>query len=412
MARKNQIPYLSSQLLADGRVVWHWKPSPRLRKLGWKNLALGDDADKAMIQALTRNRELAAWEAGAQRAATAAPQRLRFHQLVDTYKRSPSFTDLKPSSQAEYSSRLRSLEIWAEDGQTIVRDIDRQMVLDLRRTLLTGSKYRAAALLRVLSLLLQFAEDDGLIAANPARHIRIPTAPKRTKRVLVEDLPHLHAAAAALAHHHIDIGLTLGFYTVQRESDLLATTAFRLRALDDISDQARAALAGPDGQVTAIQLQQGKTDAWVGIPLAPAARLDVEAALAEQREGRVASTHLIRYPGQDRGCPAWLFQRHFRAVVRHAVEQARSTGLQELAERLNGLQFRDLRRSGMCWMRDLGVPVPLIAALSGHSIEETQKILDTYMPRDTRAAAEGMAMAVTRQAKRDAAAAGALSDQR
>ena len=49
--------------------------------------------------------------------------------------------------------------------------------------------------------------------------------------------------------------------------------------------------------------------------------------------------------------------------------------------------------------------MPLIASISGHSIEETQKILDTYMPRDTRAAAEGMAIAVARQTARDAEAA-------
>jgi integrase len=73
-----------------------------------------------------------------------------------------------------------------------------------------------------------------------------------------------------------------------------------------------------------------------------------------------------------------------------------------------GLQFRDLRRSGMCWLRELRVPVAMIASISGHSIDETQKILDTYMPRDTRSAAEGMAIAVTRQAARDLADAAEL----
>jgi hypothetical protein len=62
----------------------------------------------------------------------------------------------------------------------------------------------------------------------------------------------------------------------------------------------------------------------------------------------------------------------------------------------------------MCWLRELRVPIPMIASISGHSIKETTDILDTYMPRDTRSAAEGMAIAVTRQAARDAADAAEL----
>ncbi len=46
-----------------------------------------------------------------------------------------------------------------------------------------------------------------------------------------------------------------------------------------------------------------------------------------------------------------------------------------------GLQRRDLRRTGMLELALCGVPEAQIASLSGHSIEQTRRILDTYLPR-------------------------------
>jgi hypothetical protein len=45
------------------------------------------------------------------------------------------------------------------------------------------------------------------------------------------------------------------------------------------------------------------------------------------------------------------------------------------------LLHRDLRRTGMLELALCGVPEAQIASLSGHSIEQTRRILDTYLPR-------------------------------
>jgi integrase len=45
-------------------------------------------------------------------------------------------------------------------------------------------------------------------------------------------------------------------------------------------------------------------------------------------------------------------------------------------------QARDLRRTAMIRMAEAGATLPQIASVSGHSIESTQKILDTYLPRN------------------------------
>ena len=58
-------------------------------------------------------------------------------------------------------------------------------------------------------------------------------------------------------------------------------------------------------------------------------------------------------------------------------------------------QARDLRRTAMVRMAEAGATVPQIASVSRHSIEATQRILATHLPRN-RDLAE---MAITRLAE-------------
>lgn len=405
MPKKNQIPGLCSKPLADGRTAWHWKPSARLRRLGWQNLALGTDFARATAQAIARNAEIEAWarrSGSSDPAATARPHRLTFGEAADLYLASAAFTDRKPKTQAEYKSWLRALVMWAEDGRTPLRHIDRAMVLTLRNTLVRdGRRHRTAAILRVLALFLKWCENEQHIALNPATKIDIPEPPRRRHRITVDQLAPLLAAARGLGFGHVELAVVLGFTTMQREGDLLATTAFRFRAIDDLSADARRALAGPDGRVLALWLEQGKTGAHVAVPLIPRARQQVEAAIEAARGRGSNDSRLIQKNG--RACHEKTLQRDFRAVANAAADAAAKAGDADLEAAMRGLQFRDLRRSGMCWLRENLVPVAMIASVSGHSIDKTSKILDTYMPRDTRSAAEGMAIAVTRQAERDAA---------
>jgi hypothetical protein len=58
MPKGNLIPGLSAIRLADGRWSYHWRPSPRLRKLGWTNLSLGTEYEEAAALARQRNEEV------------------------------------------------------------------------------------------------------------------------------------------------------------------------------------------------------------------------------------------------------------------------------------------------------------------------------------------------------------------
>jgi hypothetical protein len=53
-------------------------------------------------------------------------------------------------------------------------------------------------------------------------------------------------------------------------------------------------------------------------------------------------------------------------------------------------QRRDLRRTGVVRMAEAGVTTPQIAALGGWSIDYTQRVVDTYLPRRTEVALAGM----------------------
>jgi integrase len=63
-------------------------------------------------------------------------------------------------------------------------------------------------------------------------------------------------------------------------------------------------------------------------------------------------------------------------------------------------QARDLRRTAMLRMAEAGATVPQIASVSGHSIEATTRILETYLPRNRDLAAIAITRLADYQAKR------------
>lgn len=402
----NRIAGLTPNPLTGGRTMWHWKPSPRLRRHGFTNRKLGEDYESAVLAAIACNKEVEEWERGLAAIAPGKEVQRRPHSWDDAvtlYRRHPSFTGRTPKTQRQYTSALNQMRPWALDGRMVLREIDREMVLDFRNILVEGNRpYRTASLLAVLSLFLQWAEDQKIIARSPATKLKIPAAPKRRHRIRIEDVPLLEEAARAEELDYVGLAFVFGFFAMQREGDLLAATRFHLGPVSDMSPQARRVLAGKDGKVMGYALTQQKTQQPVLVPLHPRARLAIETAIAARAGASAGRSHVLVKPSSPGAVNQRVFQRDVDRVVRRAAKDAIARGDDVVGARFDGLQFRDVRRSGMCWMRDLGVPVSLIAPNSGHSIDQTQKILDTYLPSDPYSAAEGMALAVQRQAERDA----------
>ena len=83
------------------------------------------------------------------------------------------------------------------------------------------------------------------------------------------------------------------------------------------------------------------------------------------------------------------------AFQKQWLETMRAAGVE-------GLQNRDLRRTAMVRMSEAGATPQEIAAISGHSTEETERILEIYIPRTAVMAANAIAKldAADRKARR------------
>jgi site-specific recombinase XerC len=406
------IPNLFPVELAGGVIKYHWKPTPRMRRAGWANLDCGTDRATAIQLAEARNAEIATWDAGLNHAGLGhnsgpslsdmRPRSMR--ELADAWMRSDHFRNtLAPKTQRLYKHSADKLMIWTEQGSIPVAHISRAACLELRDHLVrSGQKSATANTLRVLRVLMAYAVDRGIIAVNPALKMRIPESDRRTHIIDARAIDLLDRAATALHLPSVRLAMLIGFWTMQRESDLLAYTKadWRIIPAVDVPPEARSALSDAHGNVWGFKKAQQKTKLHVWPSVPPAVR-DLVHTTIKANEARDVPTFVIL--PDDRMAKRYSdkqFQRRFSQVRIVAWYGAILAGDWRLAKHIRKTQFRDFRRTGMCYFGELRVPVPLIAAISGHSINYTQKIIDTYMPANNRFAVMGLAEAITRAAER------------
>jgi integrase len=191
----------------------------------------------------------------------------------------------------------------------------------------------------VLALILAWALDRGLVAANPCeKGGRVYRGSRADKIWTADD----EAAFLKSAPSHLHLPLMLALWTGQRQGDLL-----------------RLPWSAYDG--TRIRLRQSKTGARVSIPVgAPLkAALDVAA-----KQGPVILTS-----SQDR---PWTSDG-FRASWRKACAAAG----------IDGLTFNDLRGTAVTRLALAGCTEAEIATITGHSLRDVRSILDAhYLHRD------------------------------
>lgn len=392
----NQIPYLASHRMKDGRCSWHWKPSPRLRREGWKNSALGITVGKRPTReivdaALAITAQVEAWEQERSLATSpvAAPRAWQFTDLVTAYRASPEFA-LKPkgqpdapgiaaSTRREYEVRLRQLEFIFEDGRLRIADIDRDLVQEIRKSLVTPAEdgtrpslFKAASTLRVLRLLMRWAKNERLIDHDPTDGVEIPTPPARAAKL---DWRAIADAAAADGADAVGSrALRIGFWSMQRREDLCQLNRFQWRELHGVDPRDRPVLVNERGQVMGFRLQQGKTGRWVDCPMPPFLHGEIEAAFEESQ---------------------WLFP-HSLDPAKHVSGDVMRRKAKPLLDGAghDHIQLRDMRRSGMSWVKDMGALKSDVFAISGHPLDGQRRTMaDVYMPPDSRAACAAIAAA-------------------
>ncbi len=224
-------------------------------------------------------------------------------------------------------------------GELPAAAITRPVVIALREANASRPWY-ATHLLSKLRLVLQHGVDTGALRVNPALKpggVRPPRrhavwSPEDTDRMLAEATPDIRLACALL------------LYTAQRPADALSMT---WRQIQD------------RGGRLWLTLRQAKTGELVDVP----AHRTLETML------RAAPRRSMMVIPSPTGLP-WAYRNFFRSwdAIRKKAGIA-------------GVQRRDLRRTAMVRMAEAGATTPQIAAVSGHTIDQTARILDTYIPR-------------------------------
>ena len=419
------VQFLTSRPGKHGRPRWYWQPSAALQRAGFKLVALGQDEAAAIDRARQLNHQVEQWKAGGQPVTPkgeALPVQRHMPRgtvgdLIDRYRRE-RLPGLATSTQATYGFALKLIAAWAADAP--LPEITRARVQKFKDGLLLPPAKgappmlnRAAGTLRVLRTLFQFAEDADLIPAgtNPATRSGIETPPPRHQVWS----PDARAAVIAAAleplttggqhfppDHSLAVAITLGFAIGQRQADILKLHQGQYVEIPRhkmlATDWAILSAMADDGKVMGIRLKQGKTRRWVEVPIVGDTRAMVEASIARAKQAS-ATTVLI----DERTDRTWTdkagqgrFQRRLADAKDRAITAATKADNTALAAELADLEYRDLRRTAVVYMGELGITDQGISSITGHKLETVKSILETYMPRTTAMAATAIAMSQAR----------------
>lgn len=384
---KISIPGLVAKSTAGG-TRYYWQPSATLKRAGWKPLPLGRDQAAAIGAAQARNAEVEAWRAGG-----TTPRQIQRHAAratvgaLITRFRAERLPQLGANTQKVYGSALNRIDQWAGDVPAVA--ITRKNVRDLRDAMTRSARGKPAIgqhaahnTLKVLRTLFEWAKSNELVETNPATDFDLATPPPRHQIWEEPEVAAFAAAAIALGYPGMAYAVDLAAWTGQREKDLISLTERQWKPMPVTNQAHLDALADAAGTVMAIELKQQKTNRWIGVPLTGAIRARTESIIAANRARALGTTTLL--VNDASGLP-WQ-QRHFIRVFGQIKAAAVDAGHTALAD----LQFRDLRRTCVVRLGRLGLNDAQISAITGHQLETTKRILETYMPRDSQMAASAI----------------------
>lgn len=442
------IQFLRSKTNKSGRTLWFWQPSATLKQAGWASVAMGEDRDAAFARARRRNEEVEAWKRQGARpeGVSAIVREVTVSALIARFKAEgwPSVKEpgkyLSAATRGEYGTKFRTLEAWAGDVPIAAIDSDRVAVLrDALMKPAAAGRWEgqvrhtsAHATLRVGSTLFKYAEQKKLIPKNSNPFADFGLAKPDPREQIWWEPAREALLEAAEADPDMAVAIALAFSIGQREADLLrlaqsqyveipaykvedVATFELLRAIPVPAYDGRPAYV--PGDLRGIRIRQSKGKRWVEVPIVGAVRARVEASIARAR-ARGCTTILVDRLAPPETHPAakgwrprpWTapnaeagqrrFIRRFaelRVATIARLEKAGDDLSAELAREIANLQYRDFRRTAVVLMGELGIPDHLIAAITGHDLDETKRILDIYMPRTTGMAAKAIAMTMSRQ---------------
>ena len=363
MTRGDHKPrWLRERSRADGtRRLW-WEPSAAARAAGFVTVEL--DANRptwSRREAKRLNDEVDQ---------TLAADGIRFarrgrtiEDLIEEYRKSQGFLTKAEKTRRSYTKNLKIiLEKW---GPHPAANFTKPVMFAWYETLVSSrGSHQAVALVRMMSILFSFSERIGWRPdnSNPCLRLGMSVPKGRDRAAAWTEFDALMSAARQLELEHMALGMGLSLLQGQRQ-----TTVLQARR----KDFHRVPMPSIDGTVTGEawvwtfvrSKRQNKGISPIHPELVPLLELVLETAgepddplLTDPRTGKA-------YTG-DR------FRKHFAQIRNVATREAPT---------LDGLQFRDLRRTFGHFSRAGGASKDDTADVLGNSAATDPALAEIYM---------------------------------
>ena len=319
-----RLRYVQRRRNRNGKDRYYW------RRPGFRMVRLPDNRAKRVALADKLNDE-----ADKANTPSAVSDEDTLAWLIAEYKKSHRYVDRAAETQRIYGRWLDRIgKMW---GALPPKFLTRRVVYRwIERIESRASQQQAAA---VLYNVLEMARRYGLVQINNAARLGLASPKPRDVRWSWEEIDRFVAACDDPA---VLLAFYLLLYTAQRPVDVL-----------------KMKWSAYDGET--IWLRQQKTGVLVEVPCHRDLRAILEAEKTERRG--------LTIVGDRNGQP----------LSRDSLT-AKFKALRRKCD-LEHVQARDLRRTAIVMMGEAGATEVQIAAVSGHKIESTRQILETYLPR-------------------------------
>jgi integrase len=341
--------YVTGRTNKSGKTLyyWHRRGFPLVRLPGdLQSLELAEQATKLNLAA--DGGDLKPQQPSGQEAERARKNTIAW--LIEDYLASNTFASKAERTRDDYRYYLGHIK--EKFGDAPIRDLEppQGRVFIYRFINRFADKPRKGNHFRALfSVICSHALLINKLKSNPVNGVPQLTTKPRQQFWTFEQEETFHAKCG---DEMITLAFMLGAYTAQREGDLLAMVWTQF-----------------DPRENTLALRQNKTGARLLLPVHRTLRSYLD------RTARRGLTILTTRTGKP------FREDYFRHCWRDAILQAG----------LDGLRFQDLRRTAVVRLAEAGCTDPEIAAITGHSLERTKQILETYLPRTPEMARNAMA---------------------
>lgn len=344
--------------LVERSGAFYYQATPAMRRTGIASVPLGRDRAEAIRLAEKYN---AAWDAT--RAGEDAPKTTHgtIRWLVRQYEQSPAYRRLAAKSKREIDRLLAILTKTIGDERAAA--VERWHIKQFHREQADAvSGDHANRLVKELRKLLFLAMDEGLRNDNPARNLRLAGTPGRDAVWSPIDVSLFVAMADRLGRPSLGTAALLMYELAQSPIDarLMPWSAYQGGVVTFRRSKTSKAAA-----------QDGRTSRLIEVPA-------TQRLIA--RLGNVARKGPQIVLSEETGRPYTEYDfSHWCRYVRF------------IADLPPDLKMMDLRRSRAVHLAEAGATTAEVVAVTGHSIERGERILEVYLPRSGAMAASAVA---------------------